>query len=130
MDWCIDPRLLSWPGVFLYPERMGTQTTRVKLYMPGGGSSSIGGADETADVDKLNQNSQLLDNVIGAKGYTSTTRPATPFQGQIILETDTGNMMVFDTSRGSGEWVPASREWVQQTTPGGTRKVGDVWTSW
>lgn len=46
---------------------MGAQTEVLKLYMPGGGSLSLGGADEVLDIDKLNQNSQKIDAF--AKGW-------------------------------------------------------------
>lgn len=109
---------------------MGVLTTRLKLYLAGGGSTSIGGPDEAADIDKQNGNFQKLDAALGAPNYTSSTRPATPFAGQVISETDTGQVMVFDSTRGSGEWVPIDRTWRQQTTPSGTRRVGDQWVSW
>lgn len=36
-------------------------TALLNLYLPGGGSLGIGGADEAADIDKLNQNFQKID---------------------------------------------------------------------
>lgn len=40
---------------------MGISTSELDLYLPGGGSLSIGGADEAADIDQLNQNFQKID---------------------------------------------------------------------
>ena len=40
-------------------------TANLNLYLPGGGSLGIGGADEVVDVDKLNQNFQKIDAEIG-----------------------------------------------------------------
>lgn len=40
-------------------------TPNRNLYLPGGGSLSIGGADEVADIDKINQNFQELDTWSG-----------------------------------------------------------------
>lgn len=37
-------------------------TTHLNLYLPGGGSLGIGGDDEEADVDKINQNMQKIDD--------------------------------------------------------------------
>lgn len=37
-------------------------TENLNLYLPGGGSLGIGGADENADIDKLNQNFQKIDD--------------------------------------------------------------------
>lgn len=45
-------------------------TTHLNLYLPGGGSLGIGGDDEEADIDKINQNMQALD----AWSATSDTR--------------------------------------------------------
>jgi len=40
-------------------------TQNRNLYLPGGGSLGIGGADEVADIDKINQNFQELDTWSG-----------------------------------------------------------------
>lgn len=40
-------------------------TPNLSLYLPGGGSLGIGGDDEAADIDKLNQNFQKLDEFAG-----------------------------------------------------------------
>ena len=115
----------------MYHGRMGVTTNRLGMYLPGGGSSSIGGADEPLDVDKLNENIQKLDDAVGTPVYTSTTRPVSPYPGQIILETDTGNVMIWDTGRTPAIWAPIDRNWKQQANPGtASRKVGDIWTSW
>lgn len=64
---------------------MPALTPRMSLYLPGGGSLSIGGADETADIDRLNENFQKIDAVLGSP---ETTRAAVtdPFDGQIVRE--------------------------------------------
>lgn len=64
-------------------------TSRLSLYKPGGGSTGTILPDEVADIDQINANFDKIDAVVGARNYTSTTRPATPFSGQIIYETDT-----------------------------------------
>lgn len=63
-------------------------TSRLNLYKPGGGSSGTI-PDEVVDVDRINDNSDLIDAAVGAPNYTSGTRPPAPFPGQIIYETDT-----------------------------------------
>lgn len=44
---------------------MPAYTPNRNLYLPGGGSLGIGGADENADIDKLNLNFQALDTWSG-----------------------------------------------------------------
>lgn len=77
---------------------MAGSTTRLSLYKPGGGSTGLYLPDETADIDRLNENFDKLDDAAGAKGVTSTTRPPAPFDGQIIKESDTGRAMVWQAS--------------------------------
>lgn len=49
------------------------------------------GTGEAVNVaTHINQSYDILDDVAGAKPCTSGTRPPTPFQGQLIYETDTG----------------------------------------
>lgn len=113
---------------------MGANTERAKLYMPGGGSQGLGGDDESADIDKLNENSMLLDKLIGARPVASPSASITPserFDGMLAKETATGQIFVWDASRGTeGQWIPADRVWRSQGTPVGTRRTGDVWISW
>lgn len=83
---------------------MGILTNRLKLFLPGGGSSQTISPPDVADIDKLNENFRALDEAAGFQIVTSTTRPPTPFSGQPIAETDTGNMLL--------------------QTPGGYRAIG------
>ena len=57
-------------------------TARLNMYLPGGGSLSIGGDDEVADIDKINQNLQKIDNAIGILPVTEF--PENPFPGQNV----------------------------------------------
>ena len=83
-------------------------TTRLGLYKPGGGSTGLITPDEVVDIDKLNSNSDKIDASIGSKAVTSTSRPSVPFDGQIALESDTGNLIVWD---GAGSyWRPGVSE--------------------
>ena len=67
---------------------MPDYTTRLGLAKPSDG--------ENYDVDVVNANSDIVDGAVGAKNVTSTTRPATPYIGQIIFETDTKYLLVWD----------------------------------
>lgn len=64
---------------------------------------------DVVDVAKLNQNFDKIDANISATPCTSGTRPATPFQGQIIAETDTNRA-----------YVRIGSTWVQLIGTGGT----------
>jgi hypothetical protein len=77
---------------------MGALTSRLKLYKPGGGSTGTILPDETADIDKLNSDFDLIDAAVGAPRFGSTTRPASPFDGQLIAETDTGALAYWDSA--------------------------------
>lgn len=78
---------------------MPTTTTRLALTKPAG--------SENIDVSVLNANADKIDSVMGFQPVTSTTRPAAPFSGQTIRETDTGATYVHNGS------TPASAGWVQ-----------------
>lgn len=83
---------------------MSASTTRLALYKPGGGLTGAILPDEVADIDKINSNMDLIDAAIGLTICTSTTRPATPYNGQPIYETDTKNEMYW--SQSLARWVP------------------------
>lgn len=74
---------------------MGDLTTKLSLYLPGGGSSGLILPDEIIDIDRINDNMRKIDDVSGAKIVTSTTRPALPFDGQTIYETDTRLVAIY-----------------------------------
>lgn len=85
---------------------MGQYTSRVNLYLPGGGSSGLITPDEEADIDKLNENFKKIDLALGTYFCLSTTHPAMPFDGQQIYETDTHKFLIWDSS--SSTWVDPS----------------------
>lgn len=60
---------------------MPTTTTRLALSKPLG--------TETVDIDVLNANADKIDAAAGTTICTSTTRPSSPYSGQLIYETDT-----------------------------------------
>lgn len=57
---------------------------------------------DPVDVSKLNENADKIDSTISFTLCTSTARPAAPFPGQAILETDTGRAYVW----GGSAWLP------------------------
>lgn len=78
---------------------MATSTSRLGLTKPV--------TSENYDVAIVNGNSDKVDAAAGFAPVTSATRPAAPFNGQAIRETDTGKTYVHNGS------VPASAGWVQ-----------------
>lgn len=69
---------------------MATTTTRLGLDKPA--------YADAADIAVLNQNFDDIDAAVGMRVVTSTTRPATPWNGQIIFETDTSYTLVWDST--------------------------------
>lgn len=67
---------------------MGTTTTKIGLYKPGGGSTGLITPDEPVDVDKFNANSDLIDSFAGIRVCTSTTKPTAHYNGMPIYVTD------------------------------------------
>ena len=53
-------------------------TANLNLYLPGGGSLGIGGADEAADIDKLNQNFQAIDAALALASGTEVNAGTDP----------------------------------------------------
>lgn len=74
---------------------MATNTTRLDLIKPS--------YEDDVDIAQLNTNADLIDDAIGSKVVTSSTRPSSPFLGQLIYESDTEDSFVWDGS----EWKPA-----------------------
>lgn len=77
-------------------------TARMNMYLPGGGTLGIGGDDEVADIDRINQGLQKIDASIGIPSFPVASLPENPFQGQIIEIEDTGAVVYWDD--GSGQW--------------------------
>jgi hypothetical protein len=67
---------------------MATNTTRLGLIKPD--------LTDNVDIGDINDNMDDIDDAVGAKVVTSTTRPAVPFDGQLIFETDTNKTLVWD----------------------------------
>ena len=75
---------------------MATSTTKLGLTKPD--------FVDVVDITDLNNNADKLDSAIGSTIVTSTTRPSTPFTGQVIFETDTELSFVWDGSA----WKPVN----------------------
>ena len=69
---------------------MATSTTKLGLTKPD--------FVDVVDISELNDNANLIDAAVGMAIVTSATRPATPWAGQIIFETDTLVPYVWDGS--------------------------------
>jgi len=69
---------------------MATNTTRLSLIKPD--------YTDNVDVADINSNMDDIDAAVGAAVVTSGTRPASPFTGQVIFETDTNSSFVYDGS--------------------------------
>jgi len=69
---------------------MATSTTRLSLIKPA--------FTDTVDISDINSNMDDIDAAIGASVVTSGTRPASPYTGQVIYQTDTSSSFVYDGS--------------------------------
>ena len=98
---------------------MATNTTKLALSKPDG--------VDLVDVAVLNGNFDKIDAASGATVCTSTTRPATPFNGQIIFETDTLNALVYRTSTTS--WNILGGSTVSENPPAGAGNGNFWWDS-
>ena len=96
---------------------MATNTTKLALVKPD--------FVDVVDVSQLNGNADKIDAAAGFKLVTSATRPATPWAGQAIFETDTDLAFVWDGTA----WMPSggggSIE-ISATAPASPGE-GDLW---
>lgn len=96
---------------------MATNTTRLGLIKPD--------FVDVVDVTDLNSNADDIDAAVGAAIVTSSTRPATPWAGQIIFETDTLTPYVWDGSAWQVAGGGGSIE-ISATAPA-SPSAGDLW---
>lgn len=83
---------------------MATTTTKLGLVKPDGG--------DLVDIAVLNANADKIDASAGPTICTSTTRPTSPYNGQLIFETNTYNQYI---------WVSATSTWARLgSTPAGS----------
>ena len=96
---------------------MATSTTKLGLTKPD--------FVDVVDITDLNSNADDIDAAVGFTICTNATRPASPFTGQSIFETDTGDSFIWDGSA----WQPGggggSIE-ISATAPA-SPAAGDLW---
>ena len=97
---------------------MATTTTKLSLIKPE--------LTDVVDVGNLNDNADSIDAAIGFTVCTSSSRPASPWSGQPIFETDTGLSLVWD----GDSWEPAGGGGggvtISATAPAAP-SAGDMW---
>jgi hypothetical protein len=99
-----------------------TLTTKGKLFKP------TAGTNEPFRIADVNGNWDKIDQQLGTFVCTSTTRPATPFTGQVIFETDTLRQWVWTGTRWFFIGGRNFNVGVQRTTNGGGL-TANTWTS-
>lgn len=94
---------------------MATLTTRLKLRQPERGA--LGAPNDPVNVlTDYNASLDSIDSKVNCFVCTSANRPVTPFQGQFIFETDTGDVR---------NWSGTSWDWVSnESSPKGIRQIG------
>lgn len=75
---------------------MGQFTPRANLYLPGGGSTGTITPDETADIDKLNDNFRRIDELLGAKVVPSAGVIPPSMDGQLFYSQDDDALYIWD----------------------------------
>lgn len=75
---------------------MATTTSRLALTKPS--------TSDLVDISVLNTNADKIDAAIGSYVCTSTTHPSSPFNGQVIYETDTQLTLIYNS--GTSTWKP------------------------
>lgn len=98
---------------------MATTTTKLALTKPDG--------TDLVDIAVLNANADKIDAASGATICTSSTRPASPWNGQVIFETDTLNALVYRTSTTS--WNILGGSTVASEPPAGAGNGNFWWDS-
>lgn len=90
-----------------------TTTTRLGLVKP-----TPGTAEPVNVATQLNASMDRIDDSIGAKPCTSSTRPSSPYDGQFIRETDTGRLYVYSAT--ASAWLQIMGPGVYLAAPGGS----------
>lgn len=97
---------------------MATTTTKLGLTKPD--------FVDVVDISELNTNANLIDAAVGMTIVTSTTRPASPWAGQIIFETDTLVPYVWDGSAWQVAGGGGGSIEISSTAPS-SPSAGDLW---
>lgn len=97
---------------------MATTTTKLSLIKPD--------LADVVDVGNLNDNADDIDAAVGFTICTSSTRPATPWTGQPIFETDTALSLVWDGDSWEAAGGGGGGVTISATAPAAPA-VGDLW---
>lgn len=83
---------------------MATNTPNLGMRKPTKGDG--GDADDFVNVvADVNTNMDLIDQNINLRLATSGNRPSAPYPGSFILETDTGNIRIWNSVTSNWDWV-------------------------
>lgn len=74
---------------------MATTTTKLGLVKPA--------SSDLVDISVINANYDKIDTTAGVTVCTSTTRPASPYAGQLVFETDTLNQRIWNAT--TSTWI-------------------------
>lgn len=97
---------------------MATTTTKLSLIKPD--------LTDIVDVSNLNDNADSIDAAVGFTLCTNATRPASPWAGQVIFETDTGSSFVWDGDSWEAAGGGGGSITVAATAPS-PASDGDLW---
>jgi hypothetical protein len=97
---------------------MATNTTKLGLIKPA--------LADVVDVGNLNDNADSIDAAVGFTLCTNATRPASPWAGQVIFETDTGSSFVWDGDSWEAAGGGGGGVTVAATAPS-PASDGDLW---
>lgn len=97
---------------------MPTTTPKLGLIKP----ATVG---EVVDISQLNANADKLDTAIN-QVVTSTTRPASPYDGQVVFESDKNRTIAWDAGNSRWIFIGGQMDWSQALAwASGWREVGD-----
>jgi hypothetical protein len=85
---------------------MSTTTPRLGLLKPAG-------TEAVNQITQINDNYDKVDTNVGAVVCTSSTRPGSPYQGQVIYETNTGLVRVYNGSVWKAISRPNKNAWIK-----------------
>lgn len=113
---------------------MGSNTPRLGLYKPGGGSTGLNGSDEVVDIDRINQNFDLIDSYASATDTKANPTAASDAARNALIPTPVAGDAVFRTDKGYTERYYTAYH--ATSNPGGATPAGwypepgaDVWVS-
>ena len=104
---------------------MGSNTPKLGLYKPGGGSTGLNGSDEVVDIDRINQNFDLIDSYASAtdtKVNRSGRAAASAADRNALIPTPVAGDAVFRTDKGYTERYYT--EYHATTNKGGATPAG------